>query len=80
MTDMLNLLVHGINMPCPKDCPPVMYELVYSCWEENPENRPTFSQILLNFPGEFTACKFKLPTFFDTMKAVLFASKVFYLG
>ena len=45
--DMENLLRTGYRMESPEDCPPRVYDLMRHCWEHEPENRPTFNEILI---------------------------------
>jgi hypothetical protein len=32
-------------MKCPENCPNEIYELMNSCWNKEPEKRPSFKQI-----------------------------------
>ena len=32
-------------LPCPEDCPPIMYALMIECWHETASRRPTFREI-----------------------------------
>jgi len=32
-------------LPCPDDCPSIMYALMIECWHEMPSRRPTFREI-----------------------------------
>ncbi|XP_018599096.1 tyrosine-protein kinase Blk [Scleropages formosus] len=38
------------RMPCPEHCPAELYEVMLKCWQERPEDRPTFEhlQYILN--------------------------------
>ena len=38
-------LSDGSRLPAPFCCPNEVFEIMYSCWEENPHLRPSFSQI-----------------------------------
>ena len=40
-----DLLVEGERLGCPVRCPADIYELVQTCWRENPQVRPTFAEI-----------------------------------
>ena len=42
-----DLLSTGYRMECPEHCPPRVYDLMRHCWEHEPENRPTFSEVLV---------------------------------
>lgn len=44
---ILQLLEDGVRLHCPSFCPQNIYEnLMYICWNINPKNRPTFTEIL----------------------------------
>lgn len=36
----------GIRPPLPKHCPPSLQQLMVDCWDDNPDNRPSFSVVL----------------------------------
>ena len=49
--DMRNSQVQDLvktvyRMESPENCPPRVYDLMRHCWEDEPENRPTFSEVL----------------------------------
>ncbi|XP_018555176.1 tyrosine-protein kinase SRK2 [Lates calcarifer] len=44
----------GYRMPCPPNCPKVMYDIMMECWKENEQDRPTFETL-----------QWKLEDFFD---------------
>ncbi|CDQ64368.1 tyrosine-protein kinase SRK2 [Oncorhynchus mykiss] len=44
----------GYRMPCPPNCPKVMYEIMSDCWKDNENDRPTFETL-----------QWKLEDFFD---------------
>jgi Janus kinase 2 len=45
--EIFNLLTKGVRLPCPTNCPQVIYSnLMLPCWQINPFERPTFSKIL----------------------------------
>ncbi|XP_040920605.1 tyrosine-protein kinase SRK2 [Toxotes jaculatrix] len=35
----------GYRMPCPPNCPKVMYDIMIECWKENEQERPTFETL-----------------------------------
>jgi len=37
---------NGERLPQPVNCPDELYQLMMKCWKENPEERPTFRQLL----------------------------------
>ncbi|XP_072035280.1 angiopoietin-1 receptor-like [Amphiura filiformis] len=39
-------LTEGYRMPKPDNCEQEMYDLMLKCWQENPDDRPSFQQIL----------------------------------
>uniref|UniRef100_A0AC35FXV0 Protein kinase domain-containing protein n=1 Tax=Panagrolaimus sp. PS1159 TaxID=55785 RepID=A0AC35FXV0_9BILA len=43
---VLPFLRSGGRLEKPNECPSELYEIISSCWEENPENRPSFSKLL----------------------------------
>lgn len=46
-TQIVELLDAGERLPCPKFCPPNLYdELMSICWNIIPKLRPTFSELL----------------------------------
>lgn len=50
--NFLKQLQNKFRLPSPTNCPPQIYELMLRCWSQNPDDRPTFEQIiadLINF-------------------------------
>lgn len=43
---LIKLLEKNKRLPCPKDCPRELKALMDWCWLANPEDRPSFSQLL----------------------------------
>ncbi|CAD5225117.1 unnamed protein product [Bursaphelenchus okinawaensis] len=43
--DMLGFLEDGKRMDKPDNCPDTFYEIMTQCWEQSPENRPSFSDV-----------------------------------
>uniref|UniRef100_A0A8C3WG20 Tyrosine-protein kinase n=1 Tax=Catagonus wagneri TaxID=51154 RepID=A0A8C3WG20_9CETA len=35
----------GYRMPCPRECSPTTYKLLLSCWNRDPEHRPSFQAL-----------------------------------
>ncbi|KAM7394978.1 hypothetical protein PAMA_006628 [Pampus argenteus] len=35
----------GYRLPCPPDCPKVMYEIMMDCWKQKEQDRPTFETL-----------------------------------
>ncbi|TNM94621.1 hypothetical protein fugu_017380 [Takifugu bimaculatus] len=44
----------GYRMPCPPNCPKIMYDIMMDCWKEKEQDRPTFETL-----------QWKLEDFFD---------------
>ncbi|XP_036405383.1 tyrosine-protein kinase SRK2 [Megalops cyprinoides] len=42
---VIQKLSTGYRMPCPANCPPVIYNLMMDCWKENELERPTFETL-----------------------------------
>ena len=36
----------GGRLPMPQTCMPELYNVMMSCWDLSPENRPTFAQLV----------------------------------
>ncbi|KAM6954010.1 protein tyrosine kinase 2 beta, b [Aplochiton taeniatus] len=45
--DVINQLEQGIRLPKPDDCPPALYSLMTRCWSYDPQERPTFTDLVL---------------------------------
>ena len=43
--DVLNFVRFGGRLDKPDSCPDEMYELLRSCWRDNPDERPSFHDI-----------------------------------
>lgn len=43
--EVISLVVGGDILPCPKECPKEMYEVMQGCWNLEPPERPRFSSI-----------------------------------
>ena len=41
----LEAVVNGYRMPCPANCPELLYEIMKDCWRDNPASRPTFETL-----------------------------------
>ena len=42
---VLEALVNGYCMPCPANCPKLLYEIMKDCWKDDPASRPTFETL-----------------------------------
>ncbi|XP_073250033.1 uncharacterized protein [Porites lutea] len=43
--ELFRLLKNGYRMEKPDTCNKELYKMMHDCWQDNPENRPTFTQI-----------------------------------
>ena len=41
----LEAIVNGFRMPCPANCPELLYEIMKDCWRDDPASRPTFETL-----------------------------------
>ena len=44
-TQVLEAVVNGYRMPCPANCPELLYEIMTDCWRDDPSSRPTFKTL-----------------------------------
>ncbi|XP_026858808.2 protein tyrosine kinase 2 beta, b [Electrophorus electricus] len=44
--DVINQLEQGIRLPKPDSCPPALYSLMTRCWSYDPNERPTFTELV----------------------------------
>lgn len=42
----------GYRMEAPKDCPPGVYSMMRTCWEQEPRRRPAFHKLKENLEQE----------------------------
>ncbi|CAF3576236.1 unnamed protein product [Rotaria socialis] len=47
--EALQAVLNGYLMPKPHDCHEHYYQIMCSCWQENPDNRPTFETLYMRF-------------------------------
>ena len=57
--DVIEQVSNGFRLPCPADCPEEIYQVMQSCWHENPEQRPSFSELAAKIEELIT--KYKQP-------------------
>lgn len=43
--ELLDLLLVGHRLKAPEDCDPKLWEVMYSCWERQPTQRPAFREL-----------------------------------
>jgi hypothetical protein len=51
-SEVVEDVLAGQRLPKPKDCPDELYELMLKCWRTDPDDRPSFRELvnhLLNF-------------------------------
>ncbi|XP_058235331.1 protein tyrosine kinase 2 beta, b isoform X3 [Hemibagrus wyckioides] len=46
--EVINQLEMGIRLPKPELCPPALYSLMTRCWSYDPNERPTFTELVCN--------------------------------
>ncbi|XP_039223586.1 ephrin type-A receptor 8 isoform X1 [Crotalus tigris] len=44
--DVIQSVEEGYRLPAPMGCPMALHQLMLSCWQKEPDDRPRFSQIL----------------------------------
>lgn len=42
---VIDEVTKGYRLPKPDDCPDDLYQVMLSCWDEDPEKRPSFAQL-----------------------------------
>ncbi|KAF1375073.1 hypothetical protein PFLUV_G00235630 [Perca fluviatilis] len=53
--EVIQNLELGYRMPKPENCPDGLYDVMCTCWTENPEDRPTFEYLTSVLEDFFTA-------------------------
>ncbi|XP_040192976.1 tyrosine-protein kinase Lck [Rana temporaria] len=53
--EVIDYLERGYRMPQPENCPKELYELMLRCWNDHPEERPTFEFLRSYLEDFFTA-------------------------
>ncbi|KAL2082281.1 hypothetical protein ACEWY4_022099 [Coilia grayii] len=43
---VINQLEQGIRLPKPEQCPPALYSLMTRCWSYDPQERPSFTELV----------------------------------
>ncbi|CAK9303551.1 unnamed protein product [Gordionus sp. m RMFG-2023] len=43
--EVLHQVEHGYRMPCPPNCPALLYDTMLDCWKKNEQDRPTFETL-----------------------------------
>lgn len=59
-SEVMKQVCDGYRLPKPAECPELMYTLMMRCWNEAPENRPDFAQILEFIQKEAVPAHFSL--------------------
>ncbi|XP_032240703.1 fibroblast growth factor receptor 2 isoform X2 [Nematostella vectensis] len=52
---LFELLKSGYRMQMPQKCPDKMYDIMLSCWNENPNARPSFTELRAEFDKMLTS-------------------------
>ncbi|XP_040291042.1 tyrosine-protein kinase HCK [Bufo bufo] len=53
--EVITALERGYRMPCPTNCPQALYNIMLQCWQQSPEQRPTFEYLQGVLEDFFTA-------------------------
>ncbi|KAL3072459.1 hypothetical protein niasHS_017433 [Heterodera schachtii] len=53
--EVLHKVENGYRMPCPPNCPIVLYEIMLQCWHKDAEKRPTFETLQWKLEELFTS-------------------------
>ncbi|KAM4602319.1 tyrosine-protein kinase HCK-like, partial [Discoglossus pictus] len=53
--EVISALDRGYRMPCPQQCPQELYNMMLHCWQQEPEQRPTFEYMQSVLEDFFTA-------------------------
>ncbi|XP_048842328.1 tyrosine-protein kinase Blk isoform X2 [Brienomyrus brachyistius] len=53
--EVIRLLDKKYRMPCPDACPQELYQIMLKCWQERPEDRPTFDYLQYTLNDFFIA-------------------------
>ncbi|XP_063281986.1 tyrosine-protein kinase HCK-like [Pelobates fuscus] len=53
--EVITALERGYRMPCPQNCPKEFYNVMLQCWQQIPEQRPTFEYLQGVLEDFFTA-------------------------
>lgn len=53
--EVITALERGYRMPCPTNCPRELYNIMLECWQQAPEQRPTFEYLQGVLEDYFTA-------------------------
>ncbi|XP_072270360.1 tyrosine-protein kinase HCK [Pyxicephalus adspersus] len=53
--EVITALERGYRMPCPPNCPGELYNIMQDCWQQIPEQRPTFEYLQGILEDFFTA-------------------------
>nr|XP_056709381.1 tyrosine-protein kinase Blk [Euleptes europaea] len=54
-TDVIQYLDRGCRMSRPEYCPPELYTVMVKCWQNNPEDRPTFEYLQSTLEDFYTS-------------------------
>src|SRR4051794_36855764 len=60
-SETMTKVLEGYRLPKPKDCPEALYELMKTCWLEEPNDRPDFKGIQKKLRTAYDEYKTTLP-------------------
>jgi hypothetical protein len=44
--EVIEAVLNGEQLPKPKNCPPELFNIMTKCWNDKPDNRPSFRELL----------------------------------
>lgn len=55
--EVIEQIQRGYRMPKPQGCPDPVYSIMLQCWDQTPENRPTFEYLYHYFDDYFVSAQ-----------------------
>ena len=49
LPEVITFVTSGKILPRTQEIPSIIYEIMLSCWQQDPEKRPSFSELVLTF-------------------------------
>ena len=69
--EIVNLVCSGNTLDCPQNCSGSVYAIMKSCWQLDPEQRPTFPQLvatLQDYEAQYHEEEFPTPSFLSEIE------------